>query len=209
VISKIRWTSFIFFAILVGAYPVIYLLVDMTQGFFSGKTPEVLQSPFWRFFFYVHIFSGGLALLIGWSQFVERFRNKYLNVHRTIGKVYLLAILLGGISGLYNALFATGGIISATGFAGLALAWLASSVIAYLQIRKGNIDEHQYWMIRSYALCFAAVTLRIYLPLSQIAQIDFLIAYRIISWFCWVPNLIVAERIIRNLKASKLSASVN
>lgn len=51
-------------------------------------------------------------------------------------------------------------------------------------------------MIRRYALTFAAVTLRIYLPLSQVAGLPFDPAYQTISWFCWVPNLIVAEWII-------------
>src|SRR5260370_20371385 len=48
-------------------------------------------------------------------------------------------------------------------------------------------------MIRSYALTLAAVTLRIYLPASQIAGIPFPDAYQTISWLCWVPNLVVAE----------------
>jgi uncharacterized membrane protein len=204
-LNKISWTAFVFFAVVIGVYPIIYLLVDMSQGLFSSKPADVLQNPFWKFFFYVHIFSGGLALLIGWSQFVERFRDKYVNVHRTVGKIYLLAILSGGFAGLYIALFASGGIVSIAGFTGLAIAWLTTSILAYRHIRKGNINEHQYWMIRSYALCFAAVTLRIWLPLSQAAlHMDFLVAYRIISWLCWVPNLIVAELMIRNLKTSQL-----
>ncbi len=56
-------------------------------------------------------------------------------------------------------------------------------------------------MIRSYALTFAAVTLRIYLPLSQIAGMPFDPAYQTISWLCWVPNLIVAEWIILRQRA--------
>jgi len=51
-------------------------------------------------------------------------------------------------------------------------------------------------MTRSYALTFAAVTLRIYLPLSQVAGIPFEPAYQTIAWLCWVPNLIVAEWLI-------------
>jgi hypothetical protein len=52
-------------------------------------------------------------------------------------------------------------------------------------------------MIRNYALAFAAVTLRLYLPFSQaVVQMDFISAYRVISWFCWVPNLVIAEVII-------------
>jgi hypothetical protein len=52
-------------------------------------------------------------------------------------------------------------------------------------------------MIRSYALTLAAVTLRLWLPLSQVAGIDFMTAYVAIAWLCWVPNLLVAEWFLR------------
>jgi len=62
-------------------------------------------------------------------------------------------------------------------------------------------------MIRNYALAFAAVTLRVYLPFSQaLLHADFLTSYRIISWLCWVPNLVIAEIIIH--RRSQLPAFV-
>jgi hypothetical protein len=48
-------------------------------------------------------------------------------------------------------------------------------------------------MIRNFALTFAAVTLRIYLPASMAAGMEFEMAYRAIAWLCWVPNLVIAE----------------
>jgi hypothetical protein len=51
-------------------------------------------------------------------------------------------------------------------------------------------------MTRSYALIFAAVTLRIYLPILSPALGEHT-AYLIISWACWVPNLVFAEWLIR------------
>ncbi len=82
------------------------------------------------------------------------------------------------------------------GFGLLAVLWLFTTANAYRHIRLGDRVAHRRWMIRSYALTFAAVTLRIYLPLSQVAGLPFDPAYQTISWFCWVPNLIVAEWII-------------
>jgi hypothetical protein len=52
-------------------------------------------------------------------------------------------------------------------------------------------------MIRSYALTLAAVTLRLYLPSSQLAGLPFTVAYPAISWLCWVPNLLIAEWFVR------------
>ena len=54
-------------------------------------------------------------------------------------------------------------------------------------------------MIRSFALTFGAVLLRVYIPISQMMGIEFMTAYRAIAWLAWVPNLIVAELYIRGL----------
>lgn len=195
------WVIFIFLAIVIGLYPLLYFFVDMSQGFLGTKSPELLQSATWLTAFYQHIIFGAVAMLSGWSQFSKRIRNNNLRIHRTLGKIYLIAVLLSGLAGLYLALFANGGIVSSLGFSGLAIGWIFTSAVAYACIRKYNIDEHQYWMIRSYALCWAAVTLRIWLPFFQISfGMDFMMAYKIISWLCWVPNLIVAEIIIKKLR---------
>ena len=203
-----RWAIFIFFSISIGLYPVAYLLVDMSYGLLASKSAELLQNKVWYTAFYQHIFLGALAMLVGWSQFSKRFRNKNLSFHRTLGKVYLIAVALSGSAGLFIAFYATGGLISVFGFSGLAVAWLFTSLQAYLAIRKKDVDQHQYWMIRSYALCWAAVTLRIWLPLFQFAfDIEFITAYRIIAWLCWVPNLIVAEMIVRNIKSRAIASA--
>ena len=63
-------------------------------------------------------------------------------------------------------------------------------------------------MIYSYAACFAAVTLRIWLPLLIVSLGDFITAYRIVAWLCWVPNLMVAYFLVdkRNEDPEKILA---
>lgn len=198
------WITFAFFAISIGLYPIIYLLINANFGLLDTKPVELLQSSLWSWVFYQHIFIGGIALLSGWSQFSTRFRTRNLSAHRILGKIYVGACILSGSAGLYLAFYATGGWVASLGFGGLAISWLFTTSNAFLCISKKQIEKHQQWMIRSYALTFAAVTLRIYLPLSQIAQLDFIDAYRGIAWLCWVPNLLVAEWIINNLTLSSL-----
>ena len=55
-------------------------------------------------------------------------------------------------------------------------------------------------MVRSFAMTFAAVTLRLYLPIAPMLGYEFMPAYVAISWFCWVPNLIVAELYLSRAK---------
>jgi hypothetical protein len=52
-------------------------------------------------------------------------------------------------------------------------------------------------MIRSYALAAAAITLRIYLPLSFVFHVPFSTGYPAIAWLCWIPNALAAEVYVR------------
>lgn len=143
---------------------------------------------------YAHIFASIIALAIGPFQFSTYIRQEYTNVHRWLGRAYLgVGVLIGGLAGLYMSHFAYGGLVAKLGFGTLALLWLYTGLRAYLAIRKGAIAEHRKWMVRNFSLTFAAVMLRIYLPASFAAGIDFSIAYPIISWLCWVPNLVFVE----------------
>lgn len=140
-----------------------------------------------------HVAGAVVALLLGPWQFWGRLRKRYPAVHRWMGRVYLLGILAGGIAGFGMALIAFGGLPSQIGFGGLAVAWLASGFLAYRTIRQGKVQEHREWMIRNYALTLAAVTLRLWLPLLLSQGIPFPVAYPVIAWLCWVPNVVVAE----------------
>ena len=192
------------FAIFIGLYPLRFIGLPYNESLLGDKPAALLESDLYLFGFYTHIFLGGLALLTGFSQFYKNLRTKRLNLHRALGKVYVIAVLLSGAAGLGIAYFASGGWIPAFGFAALAVLWLYTTANAYTSIRKGLVLAHQRWMIRSYALCFAAVTLRIYLPLFIAGfDMEFYDAYRIIAWLCWVPNILVAEYfIVRKIPAT-------
>lgn len=194
---KLFWYLIAFFGIAIGLYPVLFMLVDMTQQGLLSRKGELLSNRIYMLAFYMHIYGGGLALLIGWPQFKKKLRDRRRSLHKIIGKIYLLAILfIGAPAGLYIAHYADGGLTGQMGFTLLAIFWFIFSLMAYLKIREGDVQEHKIWMIRSYALTFAAVTLRIWLPVFG-AFYEYEEAYPMISWLCWVPNMIFAELIIR------------
>lgn len=185
------------FAVFVGIYPAIYFFVNSRFGLLSTKSELVLNSTIWNIFFYTHIFSGGIALLIGWIQFNKQLREKRLKWHRNIGKTYVLLCLISSLSALVIAQNATGGLISILGFSFLALFWLYFTFKGYVAIRQREVVKHQNFMLLSYAATFAAVTLRIWLPVLVLIVDDFFLAYKITAWVCWVPNIIVAWLIIK------------
>jgi hypothetical protein len=78
--------------------------------------------------------------------------------------------------------------------------------MAYKRIRNKDIEGHRQWMIRNYALTFAGTMLRLWVPiLVGAVGFDFLMAYRAIAWLCWVPNLLVAEWIIRRRRSQRVA----
>ena len=143
---------------------------------------------------YAHIFASALALALGPFQFLEKLRTRRPALHRWSGRLYLgVGVLVGGFAGLFMAAHAFGGLAARLGFACLALGWLYTGLRAYLAIRARNIVYHRRWMVRNFALTFAAVTLRLWLLASMASGIAFELAYPVIAWLCWVPNLLVAE----------------
>jgi uncharacterized membrane protein len=149
-----------------------------------------------------HVFASSVALLLGPLQFLPGLRARWPALHRWSGRAYLgIGVLIGGVSGLLMAQVAYGGLVGRLGFACLALAWLLSGARAYAAIRAGDIGTHQRWMIRNFALSFAAVTLRLWLPGSVALGVAFDLAYPAIAWLCWIPNLIAAEWLIRRQSA--------
>lgn len=199
-LKKLRWFTFGLFAVSIGLYPGIYFVIDRTFGILSTKTDELLSWLPWNIAFYIHIILGGISLLIGWTQFSPRIRNQHRPIHRAIGKVYVFSVLPSSIAAFYIAWFATGGPLTRIAFALLAILWFSSTLIAYLAIRRKDIRRHELAMIFSYSMCFAAVTLRLWNPMLLNLTGDFLLAYRLSAWLCWVPNLVFAILYTRRMR---------
>jgi Predicted membrane protein (DUF2306) len=170
--------------------------------FQAGMIPPVIvDNLFLKPWLMVHVIGAATALLIGPVQFSSRVRTSFPMLHRSIGRTYAVACLVGGAAGFVLALGASTGPISRLGFGGLAISWLVTTALAWRRAMQGRFIEHRAWMIRSFALTFAAVTLRLYLPLSMILlQVQLVDAYRAISFLCWVPNLLIAELYLRKAK---------
>ena len=155
--------------------------------------PGIAENPFVWPWLAIHAGVGGTALALAPLQLLPRLRARRPRLHRWIGRTYVTAAFVGGVAGLILAVGSTAGPVASWGFGLLALAWMATTAQAWRLALARRFDAHRRWMLRSFALIFAAVTLRIYLPLSLIAGLDPLQSYRAIAWLCWVPNLVAVE----------------
>ncbi|WP_246096512.1 DUF2306 domain-containing protein [Paenibacillus sinopodophylli] len=197
-----KWNVvFIFFlAFAVAGYAIVqYSLFDASDaGLVAAKLqePEFQLTP-WVYVLYAHIVTAVLALAIGPFQLFHKKSKPRGALHKRLGYVYVLSIVISSVAGIYLSLFATGGLISGLGFFILDILWVTTTLIALRKIMVKDIKRHREWMLRSYALTFAGVTLRIWLAPLVMLFGDFVTGYLFVAWLCWVPNLIVMEAIIR------------
>ena len=159
--------------------------------------PGVVQNLFHKPWLDIHVAAAATALLVGPLQFLPRLRARRRGLHRWLGRTYVAGCLAGGVAGLVMAFGTTAGPIAGVGFGSLAVTWLLTTGQAWRSVLARRFDDHRAWMIRSFALTFGAVTLRLYLPLLPLLGLSFMDSYRLTSYLAWIPNLIVAELYLR------------
>lgn len=173
-------------------------------GFLKVKQ-EYTGNKIWRTAFYIHVFSSILTLLAGFTQFSAYILKEHRNLHRLVGKIYVVAVLFINFpSGMILAFNANGHLPSRIAFIILDSLWFWFTLQAFVEIKKGNVAAHKRFMMRSYALTFSAITLRTWkVILSNSFVIDPVTLYMIDAWMGFVPNLLFAEWLIRRKRQKK------
>ncbi len=192
--TTVLWSIMMSLATAIAGYGFWLLVSPM------ARPPFLLASPV-PLAVLAHFGGSGLALLLGPWQFISGRSRRRSTAHVWSGRVYVIAAVVGTGAGLVLAPFSQGGLTGHLGFGALGLLTLGTTLRAYLLVRQGNVAEHRRWMHRSFALILAAVSLRLQLPAALIAGIAFERAYPVIAWACWVPNLLVAEWMLRRQAA--------
>ena len=190
----IPWLLMLSLAVLLGGMSMRYFSFRPDINFLRVKQ-FVVHEIIWRTAFYVHISGGIVAIVTVPLQFLMRSRQGNAKLHRTLGKVYLGAILfVGAPAGFYMALYANGGPWASTGFAVMSMLWFYTTLTAYQSARNRKFKEHSQWMVRSYALTFSAITLRLWVPLCSIYfHMEPGLVVTLSAWVSWGFNLIFAE----------------
>lgn len=192
--ARILWWLMTLLAMLMSLLAVRYIPANPDDYFPEERT--VYEDH--TFLILGHIVGASVAMILGPFQFLPGQRRRRIGVHRWMGRLYPTGVAVGSAFGFFMAWLAYGGIISSLGFATLAVLWFSTGAMALREARHGRIRAHRDWMIRNFALTFAAVTLRIWLLLlSEVAGIDFINAYRAVAWLCWIPNLLIAQTMVR------------
>ena len=175
----------------VGAYfvwqyvPQYFVVTEASYGtYFWPRVSWVLP----------HIVLALTATIIGPLQLWSRIRDRYWRFHRIAGRTYVVAVAGGSAAAIGLSL--TAGFTPAyrSGLFFLALAWLATTGMAFAAIRRRNFTQHREWMIRSYVVTFSFVTFRVFRDVvvaSGFATFGEMNAT--MAWACWAVPLLITE----------------
>lgn len=155
----------------------------------------------------LHGVPGALALFLGFSQFSSRLRQRYLRLHRAMGRIYVGSVAIAAPLGVVVAValpvptLTPAAVIQAVG-------WLVATATGLYCVRTGNIQQHREWMMRSYPFAMVFIVVRAILAIPAIAQTGELglatVVWSAIATACFLPSFVIAWQ---TLAASRRTGS--
>jgi hypothetical protein len=191
------YAIFFYFFYLMVKITLQYVPISFDVAFLQLKQ-NVIAFWWYKLAFYIHVYTSIVVLLVGGLQFVPSLRKHLPLLHKTCGKLYIGLILFAAApSGLVMAVVANGGFWSRVSFVLQSLLWFYFSYYAYITIVKGIVSAHGRYVLRSYALTFSAISLRlIKLFIVTTFALPPLTTYKIVAWAGWLLNLFIVEAFI-------------
>jgi uncharacterized membrane protein len=198
-----------FFTWLMAGITIEYIPYNTDVGFLRIKQ-QYINIDHWRIAFFIHVYASLWVLFAGFTQFSKRLQRNNPSLHRTLGYMYVVDVLLiTGPAGLIMGFYANGGPASRIAFVLLAILWMFFTAMALIKAKQKNFKAHRNYMIRSYALTLSALSLRAWkYGITNTISVPPMDVYRVVAWAGWVINLLVAEVIIYRLRqksAKKIS----
>ena len=149
----------------------------------------------------VHIAFGTVALFTGPIQLWLGIADRRMQLHRQLGMVYIAAVAGGAAAAYVIALSPSAGWVFGAGLMGLATAWLLTTLMAFLAIKRSLMEQHKEWMIRSYVVTFAFVFFRIGSTIGGAMRPEAGLEFaQTLAWACWAVPLLVTELILQGRK---------
>jgi uncharacterized membrane protein len=197
-------------------------LIALMMGVVIYRDRILLDPPQWIWQHYQHFkwwllphgVAGALALFLGPLQFSKTLRQRHLRWHRLMGRVYVCGVAaaapLGIVIESIKYVYGIAPLRLLIGSAGFAFLWAVSTGVGFSLARRAQIQQHQKWMTRSYAIATVFLQTRCVdqLPwLSRLLQpaMEFLEKHFVSTlWMHMAFSIIAAELILRYERSRQL-----
>ncbi|MFB7515223.1 DUF2306 domain-containing protein [Streptomyces sp. NPDC056144] len=177
---------------------------------FDPATSKIPANPNYAWHYPVlvtHILCGTIALVTCCLQVWPVLRDRYPQVHRTSGRLYVFAgVVPSSIAGVASAIASPSGLIMQLATVTSSTLWVFTALMGFRMALQGRMDEHKRWMVRSFALTMSIIVSRVLgviydytlLPPPVTTDIPTLIAWGqaragLASWPGWIIPLLIAE----------------
>ena len=200
---RASWRLAAFLAV-AGVAAILFVAIAAVPYYLSASygPPEYAPRKGWLM---LHISGGIVAILTGPVQLWLGLGDRGMTWHRRMGMAYMVAVGAGALGGYYMAFKTDFGWLFGASLACLATAWVTTTAMAYLAIKKSLVEQHKEWMIRSYVVTFAFVIFRLLLPLLQnVGTITEQLAAA--GWLCWTMPLLTTELVLQGRKILRVQA---
>lgn len=196
-VNRIVYFLALILAVSLAYNAMTYINFDSNFGFLKLKQ-QAIATGWYLPFYYSHVLMAGIILVAGLFQIHPKSNRRFPRFHRFLGYVYVMGILFfAAPGGLVMSLFIDRGPLVLVSFLVQSVLWFYFTAAAFTRIRKRDIQSHQHFMWRSFALTFAAITLRVYIFFtSWSVDLSQPSSYALLAWLSWVPNLVFVELLI-------------
>ena len=166
-------------------------LIDPADG-------EWMHIQSFKWWLLPHAIAGACALILGPMQFSDRLRQRFIGVHRAVGRLYVTGVFIAAPLGVYIQYlneplgFARSFTIETVFQAGL---WMLTTGIAFAFILQGKVQQHRQWMTRSFGtgpLIFLEV--RVIFSVFNVSDPH---SIEIVVWACTASSLFVADLVLQ------------
>ncbi|TGJ85790.1 hypothetical protein E0Z10_g3010 [Xylaria hypoxylon] len=135
---------------------------NVTGGALPGECFYYTRPGRYQIGIILHLATVVPGSLLACFQFVPVIRHKLLLVHRINGYIVVLLSFVGTAGALMIARHSAGGGVDVQVFVGVAaILFLGSMVMAIINVKRLQIEQHRAWMIRAWAYGGAIITTRI------------------------------------------------
>jgi uncharacterized membrane protein len=189
-----------------GSFAVFFLPTVTALIFLYGfalkyLTPQEDQyGIYWprREWIYVHVLAGAIALLVGPAQFWLGLNHRVGRLHRSMGILYVLSVVVGGASAFYLAAHNDFSWVFGLGLGTMAAVWIITTALATVSIVLRQVEQHREWMIRSYTLTFGFVIFRAIYEFLDMTELGTMVErMTAASWLAWTLPLFLTECVIQ------------
>lgn len=178
-----------------GFYLLLVLALFASSAMRYAAPVDGGSEAMWRFWMiWLHLGFGMLPLILGAVQLMGQWQFKRPSVHRLIGRVYVICIVISGSAAIWLGLNSE---LPMFGYALLVLdvVWWLTTGIAVYHIRKRQVLQHRQWMIRSFLVTNAFVIFRLMIPLAIAIPAGTIEAkFAIAVTLAWVLPLAIYQR---------------